>query len=192
MHKILPTLKTDTLHCHQALENSYPFNQLTSSNLDAVTYGKALQILYSAHNWLEPQIEQCLPTDFLAEIGYTPHISSLANDLQALALSSADFVQDDKLNLSETLGALYVLTGSCLGAKLLQRHLLSFPHLPIEFYSKAAKSSEAWPKFRQGFEQYCETHISDKSDITLGAERVFNYLLTCTEQISMLPEKITA
>jgi heme oxygenase len=117
------------------------------------------------------------------------HSSRLSNDLSVLGtdlnrvLRAPPAIVPDLPTFSHALGACYVLEGSALGGRVIMRDLADSVKQRIEgatsFLSgRDSKIEPTWNSFRAALDSFGRTKPNLCVDVIVGAERVFEALLT--------------
>ena len=121
---VLAYLRTVTRPSHDALEGALG---LLDEQLEAATYRTILQRFYGFWRDWEPQVATLLQDDAL--LGPRRRLHLLAADLTALGMSGHAMAALPSCPLppladaAAALGSLYVMEGSTLGGRVIQRHI---------------------------------------------------------------------
>jgi heme oxygenase (biliverdin-IX-beta and delta-forming) len=180
MKTFLESLRSATNASHSRLELHPLSMSLTSTTVTTENVIAYLARLYGIVKPLETLFAM-LPEDFRNPISKT---AQLEKDLMRLEIdhSRVDVIEPRALkstlsNNEKVAGACYVLEGSVLGGKVINKHLKT--HLQPEFVNRIGyfdiHGSESGPKFRsflQVLDQFAITH--NQHEIIDGAVRTFD------------------
>lgn len=140
-------------------------------------YGRYLQGLHAFHNTFDPEALRLAP-DLLERWGVDKHASLLFRDISALELETASCAESQSShfhlpNRSALVGALYVLIGSSLGARVLLpwAHKLQLPAPGGVLYLTHLAAARDWPSFIGFMEADVEI---DETDLMHGARSTFD------------------
>ncbi|MBP0048955.1 biliverdin-producing heme oxygenase [Marinobacterium sp. AK62] len=172
-------LKQSTSSLHEELDQHPVYTALMASELCPIAYTRALKALYkpqlSLENALLSKPDTALRPDRLS-VYLKQDLSQLGEKPDTRGFSGLVFHSEP-----ERLGALYVLEGSRLGARVIARHLAGSPQLPQTFYSNAASRSSVWPVLL-GRLQELEQPADIQASIS-AARRVFLLYLKAADQV---------
>lgn len=189
---ILKQLKDSTFSEHKSLESLYPFNRLIRTDLTRGDYFCALKILYAVHASLDHNTSQ-IPEIQRLQAGILSTKDALLKDLNdekadKFRTQWADQPSVD-IELScdgQLAGALYVLEGSKLGARLILRELEKRPDqqsLPLRYYQVAA-NDRSWKSFGDTLERLALENKIEINACISGAKATFAALIHSAEQLS--------
>ena len=189
---ILKQLKDSTFSEHKRLESLYPFNRLVRTDLTQQDYFCALKILYALHASLDQNTSK-IPEIQRLQTGIRSTKDALLADLndEKAAIFRTQRADQPKVDIElncdgQLSGALYVLEGSKLGARLILRELEKRPDqhtLPLR-YSKAAAKDRCWKTFGDTLERLAIENKIEIDACISGAQATFAALILCAEQLS--------
>lgn len=183
MNTLLEVLKEETTTLHREIEQTAVMKNMFSPHFQQSDYvlllhkwhGLTLNIEHHIKQRFE-ELEVILP-DIKKRLK-TPLIEA---DLSALGVNTQKTIQEEpEMNLYQLLGALYVIEGSSLGAKMitvqLQKH--SFINSKnCQFYAGYKKETgQMWSDFKAAVNQWGEKNLDAHSEIVKGAKHTFTKL----------------
>lgn len=149
---------------------------------DAAAYQRYVRGMHALLNCLEK-------SDVALGGEYTAHRALLADDLAALGLVAPEplpplvFSDDDA-----RLGARYVIEGSALGARLLQRQALSLGYSPAQGAAfltyHVARGTTHWPQLMQALAQHDPASPAFHTVLT-SAQQTFALAATCFDPMGL-------
>jgi len=169
-------LRTETAPAHARVEAAADLRALERS---PAAYARFLTVLHTVYGPLEQRLESFAGWDELG-LRLEPRRKAplLAADLAALPSSATAGTVDLDLPLpesfGESLGALYVLEGSTLGARVIARRLAAAPRpLPTRFVQAyGPRTGAMWRAFLHALHRH-EARGGDGDEVVRGAEGAF-------------------
>ena len=191
----LSRLKAGTDDLHQVLDRRSCMSRLLAPDLDVAEYAHILQRLLACHLELEPVLQDFRNGLTAPPEWFAPSIfqrsSDLRADLEALGhrastqLGNGQAVQSHtRLQLHSTaqaVGCMYVLAGSSLGARVIQRRLREHMGHTVEgalhyFSPPAGVPQWSWPAYRDALNEAI-LQSGDESATLSGARAMFSCFL---------------
>ena len=179
-------LKEQTQDLHSTIENDSVMSRLMQENLTPDEYGRLLLKLLSVHEFMENQLKQ-IPElhEAVPDFSRRQKSESLKKDLKALGMIvPKDFSLKTSFrlqNVSEAMGAMYVLEGSSLGgqviAKKLKQHRFISQHTLNFFSHYGAETGLLWRQFLTALEKAEIEGRIDSVQAVHGARSSFQFLL---------------
>lgn len=186
----LARIKAGTDALHHKLDRQSVMQCLMAPDLDRVRYAAVLRRLHACYAALEPPLQgyrQTLPQPpAWFDARYYHRCGDLALDLQALGHAAVDppdppaGAAPRPGNLAEAAGAIYVLAGASLGARIIERQLRvqleAGPELLHFFGQRADPGLPGWPALRQAL----DAALADPADEALAldmAQRVYGHFM---------------
>jgi len=180
---LMSLLKAGTLDLHRKIEASLP---LMKPHFTFGQYRDYLLRTYSLYLPFEKAFEDVEPFFFeKLELNRRQKVQWLLADLHEMGFSHSDLAAKDACDIwpvfaspFEFLGALYVIEGSTLGGKIIQRHLQS--HLGLRpnqlrfFEAYGDQTGPMWMSFRTAAEEL--TVASDHPSLLRGAISTFDIM----------------
>lgn len=162
----LARIRAGTDALHQALDHESVMQHLMAPDLDRGRYAAVLQRLHACYTALEPPLQgyraSLLQPPAWFDSRYYQRSGELARDLKALGHApgaARDAARSDGLaprHLSEAAGAIYVLAGASLGARIIERQLraqlAAGPELLHFFGERTSPDLPRWPELRRALD----------------------------------------
>ncbi|HEX8546268.1 MAG TPA: biliverdin-producing heme oxygenase [Cytophagaceae bacterium] len=179
---ILDRLKNDTVYNHKLLESNVLLSTLMTDQLTVDIYKKILSKFFTYFLPIEEKI-----TPFLQDNAFIPDFTRrrkailLTDDLHhyKIAENTLEFCQllPEIKNVSQAMGALYVLEGSSLGGRFISKKVNetigATPEGGAKFYhGYGAETGSYWKKFCEYLLSYA-SNVSDQSEIVETANSTF-------------------
>ena len=176
---ILAALKNDTAGAHARTEEMMPsMDQLATH----AGYAHALQTLEAFFRVWEPAVEKTAGlSDVIADLPARAKLPLLDADLEAIdARAVTTSLPIPSLNIPAALGALYVLEGSTLGGRVIERHVRQTLDVSPErggsfFHGYGEGTGPMWQSFGRALEQWVATH-GNTAAVVSGANACFTWL----------------
>jgi heme oxygenase len=175
---IMSQLKQATLQQHLEVEASMPVMQ---PHLHLETYRRLLGQLYTVIGPLEGQL-LALPIPDPFEVAARQKAVLLRRDLDTLGVLPDTAPLSPRLaNVSEALGAMYVLEGATLGGQVIARHLqtrlaLTAGSGSAYFTGYGSETGQMWRRF--GAAMTCTVLPEDAPAVIAGAQATFTAFQT--------------
>lgn len=171
-------LKTETAAAHRQVESLAPIKRLLSPSLTQSQYGQTLQKFLALHQKMEAEIFTSEEIrNRLPDWPKRTKTASLTKDLSALGIeaTSSEFSEASPMEFAASVGALYVLEGSTLGAQVITKHLRQLDFIGDEnlhyFNHYGADIFNYW----RGVLHLLETIPHEMADdVVAGAQSAFN------------------
>jgi heme oxygenase (biliverdin-IX-beta and delta-forming) len=179
-------LKSDTLLQHEATE------ELLIPKLNSIEtvedYADILKTFYGFYAPLEKIISQYISAGFLQDIGERKNTWLIIDDLLDLGINVFEIKVCHSLpeieNVPQAFGALYVMEGSSLGGRMIQKMLLkNNPGLlqpkHLSFFNGYGEATSAkWKSFLEAIEK-----IEDRSTVISAANETFTLFQNWIKQL---------
>lgn len=122
------TLRSTSLPAHKALENTPVAQRLMSPSLTKLEYIEILKIWFSIWAPLENMINERKPQHIARKMAPIRRAHKIQIDLKKLCVTNVSMLTQNRLPFQldhshAWLGVAYVLKGSALGAKVIEKHL---------------------------------------------------------------------
>lgn len=175
-------LRAATRDHHRALDQHPLLRPLVAADLDLAAYGRALAALYGPQCRLELAVRDglaCLDLDYPV----APRSRLLAVDLAALGLEAPGLLANGPLWLHSPprlVGALYVLEGARLGARLIGARVRERlgPEVPLRFFGHGHDAA-GWAAFGAFAEGQCAE--SEWEQAATAARDTFGLFKACLD-----------
>lgn len=183
-------LRSETRPQHRALESLTPMSRLFDVDYTLREYAGMLSVWADFFRVFDPQLSRC------AAFAYQRRSPALAHDLHALdgypALPGTPHRHDHRIwlpdNEAERVGALYVIEGSTLGARVITRRLNQQFGASVQgalhFYGL---QTVHWPEFRTRLDQWGVAHPEQVSVVIEAAGRTFETIGEWLDAIRRAP-----
>jgi len=188
---ISTTLKEETKILHAETEKSLNAKRIFSPDFTVQEYVHILNILYMAHIALENKLENISNPNLLKfyKEHYTPHYPLIKQDLENLNAHTIgnNFSYGIKINDLNAIGVLYVLKGSSMGAKFINKQLeettAQWPQFSGEFYkASSSQSMEQWKTFCTSLESL-DLNPEEINQVVDGARFAFKTFIRASKEI---------
>jgi len=186
-------LKEETKSLHAQTEKSLNAKRIFSPDFTLEEYQEILCILYAAHVALESRLDT-IKDPLLFEFyqkHYQPQYPLIKKDLDHLGATDSAKGYVTKFNITDTqaIGVIYVLKGSSMGAKFINKQLenttAEWPRFSGEFYSvSASQTMEDWKNFCSSLENL---NFSRKEieEVVEGAREAFRTFIRSSEEVNL-------
>lgn len=179
-HDVLRDLRERTRASHTALEQAL---DLVSDDVRAVDLRRALEGLLGVWRPLEAALDRWHAEHRLVDWPARRRSDRIAGDLAALGVDASS-VPDcpdapRPTSTAEALGCLYVLDGSALGGRVVNRHLRAMPSVPPEaltFFADDPRAGRLWQETRRTLDAHL-VDAGDRETALASAEATFATLL---------------
>ena len=182
-NSVLTRLRTETREVHERLEREL---DLLSSDLTRESYRTILRRFLSFYLAFEPEVWPRLPGAWSALFADRRKLPALRDDLAVLDGEAAEITACSHRvhypNLSQILGALYVVEGSTLGGQLIARHVARQLGLRADWGLRFFSSygPEVGPRWKQFTELLiAESSPGQADEIVEGATQTFKAIGEC-------------
>lgn len=185
-------LKEETKQLHAETEKSLNAKRIFSDDFTAEEYKGILSILYSAHFILENRLEKISdPTlsEFYRKY-YQPHYPLIKKDLDHLDAEVINDKSKSGLDISDLncLGVIYVLKGSSMGAKYINKQLekttAQWSSFSGEFYKySASQTMEEWKAFCTSLDTL-NLSSEETEEVVEGAREAFRTFILGSKTIT--------
>ncbi|KEO75063.1 biliverdin-producing heme oxygenase [Anditalea andensis] len=191
---ISATLKEKTKQLHAETESSLNAKRIFSLDFSLPEYINILQALYIAHMSLESSLGLIMATYDKCELKkhYTPLSHHLQKDLEELAISTTrlSLISLKDINPLNGIGILYVLNGSSLGAKHINKRLreiyVQWPVFSGQFYeASSGQTIEEWKAFSTILDSLV-LNPEETNQVIEGAEVAFKTFIKASKEIGKI------
>jgi len=185
---LLGRLRQETEQAHRRLDSHPVLRPLSTDAMEVEEYRRALRALYAPQNMLEALVLKQEPRLLSGGSGgyvFRPRVSLLASDLADMSEPLPwPSLKENVLaaSLPAVLGYLYVLEGSRMGARLIQRQVRAAlgGSVPCRFFSATHADGE-WQAFRQFMESECPP--GEEARVCSAAQTAFSCFLDGLERV---------
>ncbi|MDQ3290339.1 MAG: biliverdin-producing heme oxygenase [Bacteroidota bacterium] len=185
---ILEALKVKTAASHRNVESSPLMQPINNRKLTPENYTQILRKFYGYFQPLENNIHHVPGLEYyLPDLPNRRKAASILQDLRAIhqeniALATLPLCSDlpEISNVSEAMGALYVMEGSTLGGKVISKivyETLGYTpeHGTAFFNGYGTQTGPKWKAFQEALVRYSTTSAQEES-IIISATRTFQKL----------------
>ncbi|BDX04919.1 biliverdin-producing heme oxygenase [Planctobacterium marinum] len=180
--ELLAQLRKETQAEHGLIEGTYPFNRLLLPSLEVQEYQQTLALLFRWHQQLESNVLQMMPAQLLEALEWNESTKSLRQDLDEGKTQLPQIRKEFQLgSRDEAIGALYVILGAAMGARVILEHLNKHPvlqHKPHLYYTEMTSRLRKWGVFTHYLRSHC-SQIDHQSAVK-GAKSAFKLLQQIT------------
>lgn len=179
---ISENLKEETKFLHAETEKRLNAKRIFSEDFTIQEYQQILQILYIAHEILEQQLENIITPNLnkFYKDHYTLKYPLIRKDLEKLKASVKAYQLPPSKGLNDlnALGILYVLNGSSMGAKYINKQLqgyeIKWSNFSNEFYKASASITlDEWKNFCYSLDSL-GLNANEIEQVIEGAKYAFN------------------
>jgi heme oxygenase len=177
---IMERLRNETKTAHQQLEKAtIPYIKKATNEEQ---YAYLLKMFYGYFKPVEERIQSLVGEDLLGDISERRQTSAILADLKTIGADSNELLVSELLpnlgNVSQAIGALYVLEGSTLGGRFISQMLMKQLNRSAEdgisFFSGYGANTDAkWKAFTEMVNEYAQKFPEKKDEIVAAADETF-------------------